>query len=284
MLHQVMGRLREQNLACVSGVHNAGSVMYIQANVAFRSELWLACMQADARQHDRILGPIVGGQSMLDSHGCPSRVDGAGKDDKEGIALCIDLIAVPLPKCSAHNLAIIGEQTGVLIAQLLHQMCGFCHVSEEHRQGPCWQIFRRMAWLGPIWLAVRGSLLWLWWQQAQFAGAFAEELAEFLYIVGAGPGGAAFPACDIEIQRGPDAIGDISLRPAAFQPSHAQQVIRGGLFRFFGHDSSNTWGMRRSCLLQDHQFCPSKHLMLERPQAICLGELTPEYTTHMIAA
>src|SRR5258708_3519913 len=108
MLHQVVGRLREQNLTWVSGVHNAGSVMYIQADVAFRSELRLACMQPDARQHNHILRPIMGGQSALGSHGCGSCVDGAGKDYKEGIALCIDLIAMPLPKCSAHDLAIIG--------------------------------------------------------------------------------------------------------------------------------------------------------------------------------
>src|SRR5258708_28257895 len=141
-----------------------------------------------------------------------------------------------------------------------------------------------MIWLGPVWLAVRGRLRGLWWQQAQFAGALAEELAEFLYIVAAGPGCATFPACDIEIQGSTDLIGDILLRPAAFQPSHAQQVIRGGLCCFFGHDSSNAWGMRRSSLLKDNQVCPSKRVMLERPQATRSGELTPEYITHMIAA
>src|SRR5258708_33402342 len=98
MLHQVVGRLREQNLTWVSGVHNAGSVMYIQADVAFRSELRLACMQPDARQHNHILKPIMGGPSALGSHRCGSCVDGAGKEYKESIPLCHRRISMPLPR------------------------------------------------------------------------------------------------------------------------------------------------------------------------------------------
>src|SRR5689334_1403299 len=101
------------------GTHDAGSVMDIQANVAFRGELWLARMQPDARQHNYIFRPAMKVQGALNSYSCLSRVDGTSKGYEEGITLGIDFGAIPLLKCGTHNAPVIGQYIGVTLTQVL---------------------------------------------------------------------------------------------------------------------------------------------------------------------
>src|SRR5690349_16185707 len=105
----------------MSGTHDAGSVMDIQANVSFRSKLWLARMQPDARQHNYIFRPAMKVQGALNSYGCLSRVDRTSKGYKEGITLCVHFVAIPLLKCGTHNAPVIGQHIGVTLTQFLQQ-------------------------------------------------------------------------------------------------------------------------------------------------------------------
>src|SRR5579884_930613 len=105
----------------------------------------------------------------------------------------------------------------------------FYHVNEEQCDGSCWKILRfaqgditSLLIIQCIEFAARCLLhLGLPWQQAQLAGALAKEFTEFLYIVGTRPGGAAFPARNIEIEGSTNLISDILLRPASFLPGLA---------------------------------------------------------------
>jgi hypothetical protein len=83
----------------MAGTHNAGGVMHIQPDVAFRRELWLTRMQTNANPDGDALGPAMAGQGALDGHGCRGRISGTGKSHEEGIALRVDFVALPLPKC-----------------------------------------------------------------------------------------------------------------------------------------------------------------------------------------
>src|SRR5215469_2793968 len=193
-------------------------------------------MHANAHPHGDALRPGMVGLSTLDGNGCRNRIGGTSKCREDSVTLAADLLAVVLRERRTLQVPALFQHVSVTIAQLLQETRRALYVGEEQCDSPCWQIFPGMGWLG---LAADGSL-WLRWQQAQFASAFAEQFAELLRIVGAWPSSAPFPARDIEVQGSPDAISHVLLGPAAFQPGHAQQVIRGGLCCFFGHDSSET--------------------------------------------
>src|SRR5215831_15586968 len=140
MLYQVVSRLREQNLPAMPGAHDSGSVMDIQANVAFRGELWLAGMYPNARQHGHIPRPAMEAQGALNSYGCLSRIDGTSKDHKEGITLRVNFAAIPLLKRRANNAPVIGQQIGVTLTQLLQQASRPYHIHEEQCDGSSRQI------------------------------------------------------------------------------------------------------------------------------------------------
>jgi len=61
--------------------------------------------------------------------------------------------------------------------------------------------------------------------QPQLADGFAEQVTEFLKIVGAGEGGAVFPATDIERVGSPNAVGDLLLGPAPFLACRSKPKI-----------------------------------------------------------
>src|SRR6266571_3001679 len=194
-------------------------------------------MHTDAHPYGHAFGPGMPGQGPLDSHGCRDGIGGTRKGDEKGIPLGVDLVAVPLPERRAQQPPTLRQYADVALAQLLQEARRALHVSEEQRDGSCWQIIPGTSWLG-LRLAAAG-LLWLWWQQAQFAGRLAEELAESLHIIGAGPGSAPLPARDHGVQGSTDAIGHHFLGPSAFLTRPAQQGIGGGLRSFLDHVSSD---------------------------------------------
>ena len=84
----------------------------------------------------------------------------------------------------------------------------------------------------------RGQFLWqLVCELAhpQLAHIFPEELAEPLQVVGTGGRGAVFPAADIEREGGPDAVGDLLLRPPLLLACCTQQAVGRGLGGFLDH-------------------------------------------------
>src|SRR6266699_1706976 len=174
--------------------------MNVQSSITFRRrELWLARMQANACLDRDALGPEMACKSTLDGECSPNCISGTVKDYEEAIALGAGFVAVPPPKRRSRQLAVVGQHADITISQLLQQACGSLHVSEEQRDSSCWQII-----LGTSWLRLPAyASLWLRWQQAQFAGAFAEQFAELLHIIGAWPSSAPFPARDVEIQGSP---------------------------------------------------------------------------------
>ena len=119
LLHQLAGRVREQDLPPVSGAHNASSMMHIQSSIALRRELRLARMHTDAHPNGNALGPGITGQSALDGDGRENRIGGTSKDHEEGITLRVDFVAAPLTKCRSQQLAIVGQHADIPISQLL---------------------------------------------------------------------------------------------------------------------------------------------------------------------
>ena len=97
MFHQLAGRLREQDLATVSSVHDACCAVHIQANVAFAGRVGLTGVQTHAHAHGHSLGPGMRGQGTLGIYCCcRDGIAGTSKGYEEGIALRIDLMAVIL--------------------------------------------------------------------------------------------------------------------------------------------------------------------------------------------
>src|SRR6266700_4972147 len=67
---------------------------------------------------------------------CTSRgIGGASKSHEEGISLCVHDVPVPPPECRAEELAVLLQQVGVALTQLLKQTSGPLHVGEEQRDG-----------------------------------------------------------------------------------------------------------------------------------------------------
>jgi hypothetical protein len=65
MFHQVAGRLGEQDLSSVAGVHDARRSMHIQTHVALGSQVWLTGVQTHAQAHRHSFGPRLRGQGPL---------------------------------------------------------------------------------------------------------------------------------------------------------------------------------------------------------------------------
>ena len=70
MFHQVAGRLGEQDLATVSGVHDACCAVHIQAHVAVGGQEWLTGVQTHAHMHCYPLGPRLRSQGALGIYCC----------------------------------------------------------------------------------------------------------------------------------------------------------------------------------------------------------------------
>ena len=62
----------------------------------------------------------------------------ARKDHKEGVALCIHLVAVELDECSTQELPAFRLEAGVLLAKLLLEARRSLDVGEEQRDYSGW--------------------------------------------------------------------------------------------------------------------------------------------------
>src|SRR5207244_9361044 len=75
------------------------------------------------------------GEGTLCCH-CTSRgIGGASKSHEEGISLGVHDVPVPPLECCAEELAVLLQQVGVALTQLLKQTSGPLHVGEEQRDG-----------------------------------------------------------------------------------------------------------------------------------------------------
>src|SRR4051794_6167269 len=110
---------------------DAGGAVDVKANIALAASLGVAGMQPDAGRHADTLGPGMVGEGTLDLDGGLHRVDGAGKGDKEAVALRIDLTAVVRLKDRAQQHTVLSEHIAVAWPKALEQLRRALDVGEE---------------------------------------------------------------------------------------------------------------------------------------------------------
>src|SRR6266516_4542195 len=138
MLQQVARCMGKQDLPTVPGADNAGGPMHIQPHIALGRYGWLAGVQPYAHPHRHAFWPDVGEEGSLDSYGRRNRIAGARKGYKEGIPLCVDLVAVPLLECLTEELPAFRQEAGVAVAELLMEACRSLDVGEEQCDRSSW--------------------------------------------------------------------------------------------------------------------------------------------------
>src|SRR5690348_15844922 len=79
LLVECVGRLGEEDLSPVSGAHDAGSSMHIQAGIAFGCKGWFASAQAHAHTHRSDFGQAMAGERTLRVYRCRDSISGASK-------------------------------------------------------------------------------------------------------------------------------------------------------------------------------------------------------------
>jgi hypothetical protein len=63
----------------------------------------------------------MGSQGLLGSGDAPDGIQSAGKGNEEGIALSVDFVPVVLSESRAQQIALVGQNYGVLFFELLKQ-------------------------------------------------------------------------------------------------------------------------------------------------------------------
>jgi hypothetical protein len=131
VLHQGGGRLGQQHLPAVTGVGDAGRPVHVHAHVAFLAAPGLAGMDAHAHPHVHALRPGMLGQRSLRLGRRAGRLGGAREGHEEGVALGVDLTALPGGKGFAQDAALVSQQGGIALAQLLQQAGGAFDIGEQ---------------------------------------------------------------------------------------------------------------------------------------------------------
>src|SRR6266566_8558749 len=135
MLDEGTSGLRKQHLPSVPSTHQACGMMQVQTSVALGGKRWFACMEPHTDTHDHSFGPDMRGEGTLCCHCRCYGIGGASKSHEEGISLGVHDVPVPPLECCAEELAVLLQQVGVALAQLLKQTSGPLHVGEEQRDG-----------------------------------------------------------------------------------------------------------------------------------------------------
>src|SRR5579863_10349848 len=180
-----MCRLREQDLSAMRRAHDAGGVMDIQPHLACCRYGWLARMQPKADPHRDAIWPGMSAERPLHGHGGCHGIAGTGKDHEEGIALCIDLMAMMLREGAAHQVATISQHASVALAHLLQQARRAFHIAEEQRERSRRELGHRGAPRLAFWmrrlestsLRFKGVLPWdtLLWMLSHYISSYMDE-------------------------------------------------------------------------------------------------------------
>jgi hypothetical protein len=76
-------------------------------------------MQTNAYTYSDPVRPGMSEERPLYIHGCRHGITGAGKDDEEGIALCVDLVAMVPGEGASQDVPTVGQYACVALAYLL---------------------------------------------------------------------------------------------------------------------------------------------------------------------
>ena len=129
--------------------HDPRRAMDAETVVTLVSDAGLAGVQADPHTTLRAFGPWVLGESALCGDCRQRGVRRLAKSDEEGVALCVDLLAVVLGECGAQDPAVVGEHLAVPVAQQFQQPRRPLDVREEERDGPAREFGHPRASLRP---------------------------------------------------------------------------------------------------------------------------------------
>ena len=105
--------------------------MHIHTDIAFGGELRFAGMQTHAHAHLHTMWPGVGGETALGGHGSPDGIAGTGKGDEESIPLGIHFVTEIHLEGHAQEAATLHQHLGVIVTQLLEQLCRSLDIGEE---------------------------------------------------------------------------------------------------------------------------------------------------------
>ena len=135
LLHQVAGRLGEEDLATMTGAHDAGSLMHIKATIAFVEQAparrcAARCARAPLRRaaRKRWKAPV---ESPLP----PRRISSTRKGHEKGISLRVNLVTMPSGKDCPQQATTIRQHTGVVLAQLLQEARRALDISKKQSNG-----------------------------------------------------------------------------------------------------------------------------------------------------
>ena len=129
LLHQLASRGREENLAAMARAHDAGSMVYIHADIAICRSLRFSVMQADTHPNRDAFGPGTFCENPLNGCGCGNRIGGTGKGDEEGISLGVNFAPMKLDEQLPQQVSALGQHIGVALPQLLQETRRACDIA-----------------------------------------------------------------------------------------------------------------------------------------------------------
>src|SRR2546421_6265722 len=135
VLYQLAGRLRKQHLTPMTCVHDASSMMDVQADIPVGRTLRLTRMQPYSHTHGDAVRPGMQREGALHIYCRRERVRRSRKDHKEGVALRVHLMAVPLLEGLAQQLTACGQHVLVALPELVQQTRGALDISKEECDG-----------------------------------------------------------------------------------------------------------------------------------------------------
>jgi len=95
--------------------------VHIHAGIATAGKQRLAGMQAHPHPYSDSFRPGMFCQAVLRLHGAAHCLGGTRKGHEKGVPLRIDLLSVPMGKCSSQKLALLFQDLGIALVQLLKQ-------------------------------------------------------------------------------------------------------------------------------------------------------------------
>ncbi len=131
LLDQIMSPLGQDYLATVCGGGDACGTMDVDAHVKFGSaDLRLPCVQTHTDTHLDTLCPLMSSQRALSLDGRMESIPGAGKRNKESIALIADHASMVRLADLLHQLPVVSEQGREIFAQLLQEPRGAFNIGK----------------------------------------------------------------------------------------------------------------------------------------------------------
>jgi hypothetical protein len=136
IFYQVMGRIRDQDLASVRGTADPGCDVDGEPAQTFFAHRRLARVDSHPYADRRPARPWMGMQATLKLDRGRHGVFSATEDNEESISLTIDDLAAEEVEGPSEQNAVVRENALVIIAESLEQFRGALDVGEKKRDGP----------------------------------------------------------------------------------------------------------------------------------------------------